>query len=56
MALVPCYEGERDWRATIDALARDGFELRLLLPGYFERKLGRQLQVDGVFYRPEPEL
>jgi hypothetical protein len=24
---------------------------RLLLPGYFERKLARQLQVDGVFMR-----
>jgi FkbM family methyltransferase len=52
MALVRCYEGERDWREMIDALNRDGFALHLLLPGYFERKLGRQLQVDGVFFRP----
>ena len=53
MSLVPCYEGERSFRETIDALAEDGFVLHLLLPGYFERKLGRQLQVDGVFYRAD---
>jgi hypothetical protein len=53
MSLVPCYEGERGFRETIDALADDGFVLHLLLPGYFERKLGRQLQVDGVFYRAD---
>ena len=53
MSLVPCYEGERDFREIMDALADDGFVLHLLLPGYFERKLGRQLQVDGVFYRAD---
>jgi FkbM family methyltransferase len=52
MSLVPCYEGERGFRETIDQLEVAGFELYLLLPGYFERKLARQLQVDGVFIRP----
>jgi FkbM family methyltransferase len=52
MALVPIYQGERDFRATFDQLVAAGFELYLLLPGYFERKLARQLQVDGVFMRP----
>jgi FkbM family methyltransferase len=51
MSLVPCYEGERGFRETIDHLEGAGFELYLLLPGYFERKLARQLQVDGVFVR-----
>jgi FkbM family methyltransferase len=51
MALVPLYEGERAFRAMLDDLAALGFELYLLLPGYFERKLARQLQVDGVFMR-----
>jgi FkbM family methyltransferase len=51
MALVPLYEGERDWRATIDRLDSLGFALHLLIPGYYERKLARQLQVDGVFFR-----
>jgi FkbM family methyltransferase len=51
MSLVPLYEGERDFRAMLDDLAGLGFEPYLFLPGYFERKLARQLQVDGVFIR-----
>jgi FkbM family methyltransferase len=51
MSLVPLYEGERDFRAQFDELVAAGFEPYLLLPGYFERKLARQLQVDGVFMR-----
>ena len=52
MSLVPIYEGEQDFRTTFDQLVAAGFEPYLLLPGYFERKLARQLQVDGVFMRP----
>ena len=52
MALLPVYEGERSWRAVTDRMEASGFELHLLVPGYFERKLARQLQVDGVFVRP----
>jgi FkbM family methyltransferase len=51
MSLLPCYEGERGVWETIDDLESAGFELYLLLPGYFDRKLARQLQVDGVFIR-----
>jgi FkbM family methyltransferase len=52
MSLVPLYDGERDFRSLLDDLAALGFEPWLLLPGYFERKLARQLQLDGVFMRP----
>jgi FkbM family methyltransferase len=52
MSLVPIYEGEQDFRTSFDQLVTAGFEPYLLLPGYFERKLARQLQVDGVFMRP----
>jgi FkbM family methyltransferase len=52
MSLVPIYQGERDFRTTFDQLTAAGFEPYLLLPGYFERKLARQLQLDGVFMRP----
>lgn len=53
--LVPLYEGEKDFRATLDAMAAAGFGLHLLIPGYYERKLGRQLQVDMVFFREAGE-
>ena len=51
MALLPLYEGERPWLETIEDLATRGFAPYLLVPGYFARALGRQVQVDGVFYR-----
>jgi FkbM family methyltransferase len=51
MSLMPCYRGERGFREMLDHLEAAGFELYLLLPGYFERKLARQLQVDAVFIR-----
>jgi FkbM family methyltransferase len=56
MALVPLYEGETDWRSVIDGLAAKGFGLYLLIPGYFDRKLGRLLQVDGVFLKDDGHL
>jgi FkbM family methyltransferase len=51
MSLVRCYEGERDFRDMIDDLEDAGFRPYLLFPGYFERKLARQLQIEGVFMR-----
>ena len=52
MALVELYRGERPWLATIAWLEARGFVLHLVVPGYYERKLGRQLQLDGIFFRP----
>jgi FkbM family methyltransferase len=51
MSLVPCYEGEVGFREMQGRLAAAGFEPYLFIPGYFERKLDRQLQLDGVFMR-----
>ena len=51
MSLVRCYEGERDFRELIDDLEDAGFRPWLFFPGYFEHKLARQLQIDGVFMR-----
>ncbi|WGF86483.1 FkbM family methyltransferase [Marinivivus vitaminiproducens] len=51
LSLLECYEGERLWRESVDWLEAQGFSLCLVLPGYYERKLGRHLQMDGVFVR-----
>ena len=51
MSLVPLYQGERDYRAMIQRLEAAGFALHLVLPGYFERKLARMVEIDGVFVR-----
>lgn len=55
MALVESYGGERLWMDTIAWLAQRGFSVHLLLPGYYERKIARHLQVDGVFFRDPPD-
>lgn len=52
MSLLPLYEGETLVTDHLAALRDLGFEPWLLLPVTFSRRLGRQLQVDGVFFRP----
>lgn len=51
LALLPLYEGERGWLELVDDLAKRNFAPYLLMPGYFSRALGRQVQLDAVFYR-----
>ncbi|MFO1049250.1 MAG: FkbM family methyltransferase [Geminicoccaceae bacterium] len=51
LALLPLYRGERPWLETVAALAVRDFAPHLMIPGYYARKLGRQVQLDIVFYR-----
>ena len=51
LALLPLYDGERPWLELLEDLAERGFAPYLLLPGYFSRALGRQVQLDAVLYR-----
>ncbi len=51
LSLLPLYEDALGFRPMLDQLAAWGFELHLVLPGYFERKLARQVEIDGVFMR-----
>ena len=51
MSLVPLYEGESDYLELLRWVEAHGFEPHLILGGFFSRALGRQLQVDGVFFR-----
>lgn len=53
LSLVPLYEGETTYRAMIERLGGLGFAPYLLIPGYFSRHMGRMLQFDGVFFRPD---
>jgi FkbM family methyltransferase len=53
LALSRLYEGERGYLDTCARLESLGFHLALVLPGYFDGKLARQLQFDGVFLRGE---
>jgi hypothetical protein len=51
LALLPLYDGEAPWLEPVADLAARGFAPYLLFPGYFSRALGRQVQLDVVFYR-----
>jgi FkbM family methyltransferase len=51
LSLRPVYSGEVDWRVMVERLEALGFRPALMLPGYFERKLARMLQLDMVFAR-----
>ena len=51
MSLLPLYEGEASYLEIITALDRLGYDLHLVIPGFFSRTLARQLQFDGLFVR-----
>lgn len=53
MSLRPLYDGESDYLELIEVLAARGFEPVLFLPGFFSKRLGRQLQIDAVFLRSD---
>jgi hypothetical protein len=51
LSLLPLYEGEATYLPVLQQLDALGFGLHLVLSGNFSRRLGRQLQFDGVFFR-----
>lgn len=51
LSLVALYEGETSYLDLCARLHALGFSLALVLPGYFDGKLRRQVQFDGVFLR-----
>ena len=53
LALTRLYEDERGYLETCGRLESLGYRLAMVLPGYFDGKLARQLQFDGVFLRDE---
>ncbi len=51
LALSVLYAGEWRYLETCRRLESLGYRLALVLPGYFDGKVRRQLQFDGVFVR-----
>lgn len=51
MSLTPLYEGQPLFSDLLSRFEADGFSLWNVLPGFVDRKSGRMLQVDGVFFR-----
>ena len=51
LSLVPLYQGAPDLRRILELCENFGFQLHGLIPGFFEEKTGRLLQMDGLFFR-----
>ncbi|MEM7445548.1 MAG: FkbM family methyltransferase [Pseudomonadota bacterium] len=51
LSIVPVYEGTRGFTDMISYLAGLGFAPVLFLPGYFNRRTARLIEMDGVFAR-----
>lgn len=51
LSIFEIYEGEAGYRDMIDHLGALGFEPVLFIPGYFNDRTARMLQMDGVFAR-----
>jgi FkbM family methyltransferase len=51
LSLSPLYQGAPDLRRMLDLCDSIGFQLHGLIPGFYEEKTGRLLQMDGLFLR-----
>jgi FkbM family methyltransferase len=51
LSVVPLYQGAPSLRRMLELCEQVGFELYGLMPGFYEAKTGRLLQVDGLFLR-----
>lgn len=51
LSMQPLYGGQVLYREVVGWLESRGFELWHLMPGFFDRRTGRLLQMDGVFFR-----
>ena len=56
LSIVPVYEGARGFTEMTGHLAGLGFEPVLFLPGYFNRRTARLIEMDGVFARRRETL
>jgi len=51
MSLFEVYHGEALFRDVVNFLHEKGFTLHMVWETYFSRKINRQLQADGVFFK-----
>jgi FkbM family methyltransferase len=51
LSVVPLYEGAPDLRRVLELSEELGFRLHGLIPGFFDEKTGRLLQMDGLFLK-----
>jgi FkbM family methyltransferase len=52
LSLVPLYQGAPTLRHMLELCESLGFELHGVIPGFYDMKTARLLQMDGLFTRP----
>ena len=52
LSVAPLYDNAPDLRRILELCDRLGFQLHGFIPGFYEEKTGRLLQMDGLFLRP----
>lgn len=51
LSLLPLYDGQKLFPEMLAMINSMGFTLHRLIPAWIDRKTGRWLQVDGIFFR-----
>ncbi|KGO81333.1 FkbM family methyltransferase [Flavobacterium cauense R2A-7] len=51
MSFIPSYKGTLTFEEIKTRLTNSGFQLVAIENGFYDRKTGKQLEVDGIFYR-----
>jgi FkbM family methyltransferase len=54
LSLVPLYQGAPTLRRMLDLCESLGFELHGVIPGFYDMKTARLLQMDGLFIKASP--
>jgi FkbM family methyltransferase len=53
LSVVPLYQGAPELRRILELAENLGFQLYGLIPGFFDEKSGRLLQMDGLFLKAD---
>ncbi|BCU76154.1 FkbM family methyltransferase [Luteolibacter sp. LG18] len=51
LSMIPLYQGESTFDDITAWLKAKGYETHFIIPGYFSKKLMRQLQIDSIFFK-----
>lgn len=51
LSLVPLYAGQALFKEILERTGQLGYELHAIYPGFSDRRTGRMLQMDGIFFR-----
>ncbi len=51
MSFIPSYKGTLTFEEIKTRLTNSGFQLVAIENGFYDKKTGKQLEVDGIFYR-----